>query len=394
MQNTQSYKYSLSYIIIFLPYFIIPFSPLFAYFFAMFLLLVLTYYYCDKGILYILGFAIAISGSLIWASRVYFDSDADDFLRYYYIYKQLLLDNYNAMFVFGGGYEVGFGLFYLALDKIFSELPEPEILFFTILVPSLLMVIWTIEYGIKSLKPFNGVLCLFFIFLFFNFYAPSEWSRQSFACVFILFAFSQEKWSYKIFFTFLASLFHLTSIPILILLECIKRKPRLTFITVFLGSLGFVFTFEILLLAYQNGFLPQLSIFQKLKYYMYYQDTGIFDDINISFLFLLFCIFILMIIPNKKDSLKNEWKYFFFVFISLYIIFLPIHYASNRLTLIFNSFLLGYMFFISIHKFSIFGYVLGLALLIFKFLYYWFNIEHMLWFSYPPYGNFLYYFHF
>ncbi|MDO7253002.1 EpsG family protein [Helicobacter cappadocius] len=393
LQQAKHSSKSVLYVVAFLPCFILPFSPLLSYFSAMFMLLLFTRFN-DYIILYILGFNIAVSGSLIWASRVYFDSDADDFLRYFDTYKEIFSGHYGAFFSYGGGFEIGFPSFYLLLNTIFGRLYPSEILFFTILVPSLLMVVWVIKYGIFSLNVSHRALCLFFVFLFFNFYAPSEWSRQSFACVFILFAFSQQKYHWKFFFLLIACLFHLTSLPIFFILEFLKHRPKLTLSLVVLGSLSFVFSFEFILMAYKIGIIPHIGILEKLNFYSIYQERGIFMNLNLSFMFVLFCMGLLFSVRIWNDEMKKYWVYFYIVFLWCYIVFLPFSYASNRLTLIFNSFLLGYMFFVCIRNFSILAYGVGFLLLLGKFAYWIFDPASKLWFSYPYYGNFLYYFSF
>ncbi|PAF54253.1 hypothetical protein BKH42_01760 [Helicobacter sp. 13S00482-2] len=399
MKSVQTYDHmrdtnkSVLYIIAFLPFFILPFSPLLSYFFGMFLLLIFTRFN-DYVILSLLSLDIVISGSLIWASRVYFDNNGDDFLRYYDTYKDIFVGHYSALFSYGGGFEVGFPLFYLLLDIIFGHLNINEILFFSILVPSLLMAIWALKYGISSLGISQRALCLFFIFLFFSFYAPSEWSRQSFACIFILFAFSQQKYIWKFIFLLTACLFHLTSLPVFFILEFLKYRPKLTLSLVAIGSLSFVFSFEFILMAYKSGIIPHISILDKLNFYSIYQERGIFMNLDLSFMFLLLCMGLLFCIGLRSDNLKKYWIYFYLVFLWCYVVFLPFSYASNRLTLIFNSFLLGYMFFVSVRNLSILTYIVGFLLLLGKFAYWIFDPASKLWFSYPSWGNFLYYFSF
>ncbi|PAF48094.1 hypothetical protein BKH46_01930 [Helicobacter sp. 12S02634-8] len=339
----------------------------------------------------LLGLNIAVSGSLIWASRVYFDSDSDDFLRYYDTYECLIKGHFDALFTYGGGFEIGLPLFYVLLDCVWGALRPSEILFFTILFPSVLVFVWVVRY-MGDWRAQDRALCLFFVFLFFNFYAPSQWSRQSFACAFILFALKEEKFFWKYLFVVCASLFHLTSIPIFFILESLKKYPKITLAFVVLGSLSFVFAFEFILMAYKVGFIPHLGILNKLNYYTLYQERGIFMDLDFSFLFLLFCMGVLFCFPTPKDFIKREQTYFFLVFVWLYVVFLPFSYASNRLTLVFNSFLLGYMFFVAIRNFSIVAYGVGFLILLAKFAYYFFSPYSGLWYSYPLMGKFLYYF--
>lgn len=165
--------------------------------------------------------------------------------------------------------------------------------------------------------------------------------RQALATIFILFALEMKKKRYFLLFSLIACIFHLTSLPIIIIWKyLLSKKTTLKIVLkgfIALISMRVVFTILILLAA-------PLGI-NKLMYYA--EQIGKFNIISYRFLLLLFLLLLANLLYIKDYSTK--WKTPIIILCFLHFIFLGIPMLAERVNFIF-LFLYGYFLFITLYR--------------------------------------------
>ncbi|RDU59726.1 EpsG family protein [Helicobacter marmotae] len=368
-------------------YVLLAFSPLLSFICA---LCVLFGAYCvlSSPMRISLGVCIILSGSIIYASRVYFHWEGDDFIRYFQAYSLLAREGFGHINIYG--LEAGLPLFYMALVGLFGELSPAGVLFWTILFPSVLFLVWLEQYAMKHLDNANKALCVFFTFLFFDFYIPTEYTRQCISSIFILYALCVKGAFWRYAHIIFALCFHLSAILLLPPLFMLKKYPKFTLLACFGLVVVLSLSFAWLLGLWQMGIISRdTPLFNKLGFYA----LG-FGDFRPNVIELFFITFLgaLFLIPSD-DSHKKQWRYFVWLFIMLYFsLYLVSGGIAHRATLLLSTILLGFLLFMGFRGFMMCALGFGGLCFIYKCKVLLFgNNAYELWHSYPAYGGWFYY---
>lgn len=376
------------YVACLLPYMALPFCPLFSFILA-FLLLLACGRELDGLCRITLGVGIILSGSILYASRMYFHWEGDDFIRYFATYRTLL--NGDIMQVFSlYKLECALGFWYVVLIALFGELAPASVLFWTIFPAGVLFYIWLEKYAMSELKQSEKSLCVALSLLFFDFYIASEYTRQFFASLVILYALYARTTLGKLFALALATLFHTSTLLIAPLLFALRHYSKATlaisFAVVMLAGLAF----PQILALYNSGALPrELPLFDKLGFYAMGFGEFMPNAIELGLVIMVAGLFLL----PTNDPIKKRWFFFVVWFVMMYFaLHLVIGGIAHRFTILFTTILLGFLLFVGLRGLGIAAVCFGGGALLYRLKTMLFGKEHIYLFdSYGVYGEWFYY---
>ncbi|WP_334092643.1 EpsG family protein, partial [Helicobacter typhlonius] len=321
---TQSY---LSWLYLF-PLIITPFSPFYAYIVCVFIMVGLSAT-INTHYRILLSLTLVFNIAVIYSSRLYFNIATDfddDFSRYYQNYLDIYDNISGAMFVWGGGFEIGLPLFYKLLSLFLPKLIPQYLLFFTALGATSLFYIWCEYYGTKWVKPHQKAALIAFACFIGIFLESLGLTRQCFASIFLLFGFFAHTKRFKILFFACAIGFHLSSILIIVLFYTLYYFPKLslcialTFFVVFVGDS--IFTNSLL-----RELAPFLDIFLPSKlasYFTYYVSAHGYDPLTLKYIpiikvILMCCVIFCLFIITPHDKLTYKYKTLILVSFGIYM---------------------------------------------------------------------------
>nr|WP_269472199.1 EpsG family protein [Helicobacter canis] len=261
------------------------------------------------------------------------------------------------------------------------------------MLPSILLLIWLEKYGMQGLSEWQKSLCILLVFLFFNFVWTTWLTRQMISSVLILYSLSACTLRFKWFFAFLACLFHLTAIPILLILFACKKYPRTTIFIWLIALSIFTFLLEVLYGLFRDGLIPlDLPLLSKFGYYVFTGGENVSPHFNE--VVMLICIFFAFLLPN--DRVKSSYAYIFYIFFIMYffLYFLAPGSMGQRSSLLLTSCLFGFFLFLALRRYYVFliSVCAVFLLLRIKSLIFAGEDESVRnFYSYPAYGDLFYY---
>lgn len=315
-------------IFLFIPFSFLPFSPLLTFLSSIILLLFSSNLTYNKERIILSLFCI-YSLLFIVASRSYIDELEHDLSHYYLVYKSLGDGNINELFGFGNGLEIGWPILYGSISFFFPNLTPIGIAIINSGICCILFLIWLEKYGYAFFHCKNKSIAAAFVFTFLSVQTFGYLERQAISTVFILFAISTNKYK-SLVYTILATSFHLTAIPLVIL-----YKLTLSRYTTQVKLLSFFIIIIIFRLFYQsileNLFILKeiLPVLGKLNYYII-----TFNDFKITsyrFMILVFPLLLSILFLLRKE--KKTYHIYKFIAINsfLYISFIGIPLLPERI---------------------------------------------------------------
>ncbi len=299
------------------------------------------------------------SGSIIISSRKTFATVSDDFSTYYSIYNSIYKNGFeNLSDYLSSGLEIGLPIIFWIYGKIFPFFSPSNLIFVNSLVIGLLFIYLIEKRIFVELRINDKALLLASVLLFFSFPQTSQLVRQMFSSVFILYAvFSNNK--YKTILWFLvASLIHLSAIPIYIMIKFIFKWPKIatSIVCIILGLYSTLIVF-----LGNSG----IEYFSRLNYYLKIDESG--KSLLIPLLTII--ILIIFLINNYlwKDENINKFKYLFFVFAAITLFLMNYTLISLRVGLLYQGFLIGFFLYLGYQRFNYLYKLLLLLLIIFQF---------------------------
>lgn len=353
-----SFTRSFNIIMTTLNVFILTFSPLISYAFSLLYLLLFSKY-VTKHFRVINSVILIISMAIISASRLYFHTLSDDFIRYYETYTELLNGNYEFIFIYGNGLEWGLPLFYAGLAIIFQS-KSPEFILFSETLLILIIFYGFLEHYFKnelSNSEMNQLIVT--AFLFFSLPLATQVTRQFLAMNILLWAFSSKGKS-NWYIVALATCFHVTALPIFILIRLIQRNA------IFYGSITVVLSiFSIQFFPFILAFVGiNNALTSKLAYYLY--NTTNESPLPIVQLFFILTTTVGISFCKSAGFIK-EWRSVLIVFSCIYISLLSLPLASLRFTILPISIMLGIFFFFSYKKYGVLFFVILGSYILYRF---------------------------
>lgn len=188
----------------------------------------------------------------------------DDFTTYYNNYLNLVDGNYNVIFEFGGGVEIGLPMINLLFSFLIDS-PKPYILqtFYIGLYFILLLYLISIDDFFSS-KRKNDFMLLLWALLFLKLTAMLTIERQSIASFFVLYAVMDRR--RKFFWIILGCCFHLSTPIVYLTVKYIlnTRTYKKTLITSLLLIVFIIFSSSVLNILY--SIMPN----DKIGYVLYF----------------------------------------------------------------------------------------------------------------------------
>ncbi|TXZ99537.1 hypothetical protein FXE22_00045 [Vibrio cholerae] len=260
---------------------------------------------------------LIISFTLISISRDIFSTYKDDFITYYFMYDALVHKLFENYF----GIEVGLASLNFLIEALLPHLSPRELLFIYVTI-QVLLIVFLIETYIDKVKIKEPATLVGLVFLFMPFLAFTLTIRQNIAVILMVIAFFIGSRIYKYMILILSALFHLSVVPIMIIIYAIWYLSNKSYLTILC-----VFAVSFLLLGQSIqyiGDLPKLRAFSSenldfdfFVYFSYYKTT----------MFLL-CLLILF----RNDKNKKFIKSIFVIIIITFCLDYHLPYVSFRLT--------------------------------------------------------------
>jgi hypothetical protein len=363
-------------------------------------------FYCSLMYLAIQGYSLRIlrinvaiiaivSGAFIASSRNALVVLGDDFNINYSVY-QLMQDGGSIFYhEFSGGIEFILPLYFKIIGFLF-DIENPVYVFFSVTVLCLtLFYIWLEMYGLKGIDSDKKALCVAASLGLFVLFSSTQLMRQMISTAFVLYAvsfwFEKKKVSFVIFFA-LAIFSHLSAALLFFVITILMgdNKPRKYM--VLLVSAAFVSLFTVFL-----SFITGSNLLGAATYkFNYYASTDLSGfNLDSFFKFLVIMWGAALIFRSKNNE---KWNSLLFFGGALYVIFLPLPLASDRMLMLMVSFLPGFLMFISFYRATLLFKVILIAFFALKILllgplYNGGALEGMeLWKSYPWFNKDLFYY--
>ena len=203
-----------------------------------------------------------------------------------------------------------------------------------------ILFLFFIEKNIFKIVKFErSSLLLAFSFVLYSFFLPTQLTRQFFSSIFILFAlFNGNR---KFLYITLATVFHLTALPLYLIITLIKNKPwtGIPIVLAFTAISHFFYDYLNFINLLGSGFS------QKLSYYDESSSSNLDAEIStvryIGFFVILNLFIYLISIFQRKKNDAGTLLYFGIIVVFLYISIINIPLLSFRLLLIFHAIALG-----------------------------------------------------
>ncbi|WP_185741771.1 EpsG family protein [Serratia marcescens] len=336
-----------------------------------------------------------ISGSFIAASRNTLMVLGDDFNVNYYVYQ--LMQHGDSVFYhdFSGGIEFILPLYFKIIGFVFG-IENPVYIFFAVTALCLtLFYIWLEKYGLKNIEVDKRALCVAASLGLFVLFSTTQLMRQMISTVFLLYAlslwFERKKAPFIIFFA-LAIFSHLSSLLLFFIITTLMGDNRYKKYMILMISAGFVSLFTIFL-SYVLGSNLLGAATYKFNYYASTELSGFNLDSFFKFLVIMYCGAILF-----REKANAKWNSLLVYGGALYIIFLPLPLASDRILMLMVSYLPGFLMFIAFYRGALAFKVILIAFFTLKILllgplYSGGALEGMeLWKSYPWFNKEFFYY--
>lgn len=363
-------------------------------------------FYCSLMYLAIQGYSLRIlrvnvaiiaiiSGAFISSSRNALMVLGDDFNINYSVYQ--LMQNGGSIFYheFSGGIEFILPLFFKIIGFVFN-IENPVYIFFSVTVLCLtLFYIWLEKFGLKDIDSDKKALCVAASLGLFVLFSSTQLMRQMISTVFVLYAvsfwFEKKKLSFVIFFA-LAIFSHLSAVLLSFVIIVLMGDNKFRKYMVLIVSAAFVSLFTVFL-SYITGSNLLGAATYKFNYYASTDLSGFNLDSFFKFLVIMWCGAIFFRSKNNE-----KWNSLLFFGGALYVIFLPLPLASDRMLMLMVSYLPGFLMFISFYRATLLFKVILIAFFALKILllgplYSGGALEGMeLWKSYPWFNKDLFYY--
>lgn len=325
----------------------IPFAPVVSFAITIITLLIMSKY-LDGYFRQCLIIVAFISLLIIIASRNYTDELEHDLSHYYLVYKALSAGNYNEIFSFSGGIEVGWPLIYLLISKFTTELSPINLAIINTAICLCLFYIWITKHAFKNANYNQAGTVAALIILFSSVQTFGYLQRQAISTVILLFAISTSG-KKSLLFLVVATLFHLTSLPLGLLYLFLKRFYQK--ITLWHVIVAFIIVVIIKLNLY--SILSYLSVIgagvpgiNKINYYL--MTATEFSFTSKRFAILVFPLTLTMILFWKKIH-NSPWKIIAIFSCISYVGLLGIPLGPERINFIL-LYIYGFFVYIFLYK--------------------------------------------
>lgn len=321
-------------------------SPVLAWFVSLAILIGLSSHLEDPERVAVSVMAI-MAGAVMISSRSVLVSENDDFARYYEVYRGIRAGQYDLLFSYGGGLEIGIPLL-LAIVGMFSPGDNPQfLLFFLCAGCALTLYLWLELRGIRAagIPKEKAAACVGASLVMLSLFDSTHIVRQMYASAAMLFFLTAKSTHGKIISLAISLCFHVSVLPILIVFH-LCRKAKIPGIIAL-----FVVLYSVDLERFSDILLQGDSKDQARLAWLLNQESVAVWLYGIVVILTLGAIYI---IPRKPEpNLDYQWRYPALGFTIIYFLLLKIPGASFRACLLFVSLIPGYLIFARGHTKSL-----------------------------------------
>ncbi|HGF7538828.1 TPA: EpsG family protein [Vibrio cholerae] len=326
--------------------FLSMFSPILSYLFSIIFLILFNKELSKIDLLRVLYvLVVAYSLLLIYSSRSFENELAHDLTRYFYEYVKMTKIDIDEYTIFGGGIELGYHVLYTVVAYFLPNIEPIDLAVCNVVITLVLFYFWIEKYLFVNdeYKNDKAIICAL-IFIFFAFVSMGYLQRQALSIVFLLYALSTKRFASFLIFSSLSTVFHLTSLPLIIIYKFIARV-KLSFSRMLFFLIIFILTFlliryyfyELISLVMGSG----LSIpgIHKLNFY---------SELNFSVLSvkdLVLNLLLLSMLVLNWNRVDLFWRNIILFSMATYFVFFGIPLLSERINFIL-FFLYGFFFYL------------------------------------------------
>ena len=340
---------------IFLPFtagILFLFFPFAAYWLTIFVLLGLSPF-IHRNLRIFLGIITVLSGSAIYASRIYSFLGSDDFVNYYATYSGLYHGDMTRLFDYGGGIEIGLPVIDLALVWIFPELSPNGLMFFTSVLWGVIFILLIEKYLLTSVVAGKRATVVGLSLLFYSFFLSTQLSRQWFASLLVLAALLQTQKKAFAGYGLAAFFIHMSSAPVLFLYRTLLfGKTWMLFVVVLTAIFLYVYqdiVSDMVLFYLTQEDIGRVSIFAR-------EDDEVSANIGtIGKMFLpilaIAVSWLWSVLASKQFAQYSlypietkKWMILYLSIFFLYLGMLDFYSLPHRLFLMVHGLMLGYFF--------------------------------------------------
>lgn len=284
----------------------------------------------------LLGLVLVVAVSMMMSSRPVSAEGSDDLVGYYDLYLEFRSGDYERLFQFGGGLEIGLTSLFCLWAWLLPKLSPNGLMLCMTLTSALLFWAWVEStfYGKRSRQRDTALIGA--ALLLFNVYFSTQLARQFLALVVLLYAFSATTPWRRLLLIALAATFHLTALVSWAVFWLV-RQGRLGILVVVGAAMLVRWYFPTLLTLLDV--LPA-AVVEKLAYYVENNDeiTGA-DLATLRLLGLLCAISLLGLAAQgfRLDARGRAWHAGPWLAAVVHVLLLPIPLASLRTTLAVHS---------------------------------------------------------
>lgn len=323
---------SLAYVIICILFvLLIGYSPFLFLVLCLLFLCFGSFFFNNKFLRLIFIALVSFYFIIVFASRNYFDELDSDLSIYYHFFSLLQIKLEYGLNVFGGGAEVGWPLLYWFVG-IFFDLKPIHLAIINTLFSISLVLFWFERKIVPYINEKEKGILYFFVFLFSNFLMLGFLQRQSLTLGILLFALTSKNNRNLIFFIIIASLFHLSSILVGLLIFLARN------ITFTKKNIFYIISIIIVARFFIVPLLTFLISFIGLGFFTHKANTFISGDFSISTLryFVLYlCLFPVLLHPQYFNRVEDKYLYNYAVLTTICIVaFVGIPLFADRIFMI------------------------------------------------------------
>ena len=291
----------------------------------------------------VLSLLIVFSLIFIYSSIDFSSSETQDYYIYYQANEIIKFEKIKNILNWPFKTEFGWGVIFWLIHKLgfnINTINQVAIINFSLSL--ILFYIWFEKYGIKSVDESYRGIATASVYLFISVITLSFLQRQSLSVIALLFAISNTKNNKFYLYTFIASIFHITSLPVAILYKFLINKniSKIFFIYVFLFMIFVRLTFINILNVISNIELIQ----DKVGFYLAIDGFSIVS-LRLALYTLLLAGITFFYVKDVEHRFKN-----IIIFVSICsLCLLGINLASERINFI-TIYLYGYFLFLMLYR--------------------------------------------
>ncbi|WP_066388615.1 EpsG family protein [Helicobacter himalayensis] len=343
-----------------IPYLILPFSAPVAFFTAIFLLLILSFFSPGRFARVALGICIVIGGGVCYCDCNLCHSDLQN---YYNTFINLSNGNLDALFDYGKGVEFLLPLYWSIWSLLFGQISSVQFNILNAITEGTLLLIWIEKYGAQRYSRQELSVCIALLFLFYGFFELGWLMRQGYSSIFLLFALSARTRFQSFVFLALAFFCHTSAILFFPLFVLIRKFPALGIFMVIILAVMFVLGHFFPFLYSYATFLPEFFS-QKLVFY----EEGGGGEAGFPISIFIFNLVLLVFSILYFQKIDIEWRWIIILCGPIFFlsgIVISLHFFG-RIGMLYYWVALGFFFFLVLRNSHVALYLWSFAVFVNK----------------------------